>query len=235
MWSYTYTGQTKREEDPYIRRVDFLGDIGADIRDRTTGSRRVLKKTERAPPATSKKEQQPQKNAATADPKPSSRYKFLLPLDFLSLNAHFFFAVALAGDFPITRRRQLQEVDLGDGTQMDFGTGYASSSAGQKERRRDAQVMRNAGEDCTACQSRRRQGVNDRTAAQHTQGHHNGSAGGDGTAGTCTAFAFLYFTHLLLITISPIHSVLCSQLGCLAVLLSSCCNPLSRAPPGGHG
>ena len=61
MWSYTYTGQTKREEDPYIRRVDFLGDIGADIRDRTTGSRRVLKKTERAPPATSKKEQQPQK------------------------------------------------------------------------------------------------------------------------------------------------------------------------------
>lgn len=30
---------------------------------------------------------------------------------------------------------------MGDGTQMDFGTGYASSSAGQKERRRDAGVM----------------------------------------------------------------------------------------------
>jgi hypothetical protein len=35
------------------------------------------------------------------------------------------------------------------------------------------------------------------TAVQHTQGHHNGSAGGDGTAGTCIAFAFVYFTHLL--------------------------------------
>jgi hypothetical protein len=48
---------------------------------------------------------------------------------------------ALAGGCPITRRKQLQEIDLGDGTQMDFGTGYASSSAGQKERRRDADVM----------------------------------------------------------------------------------------------
>jgi hypothetical protein len=45
------------------------------------------------------------------------------------------------GDCPLTRRRQLQEIDLGDGTQMDFGAGYASSSAGQKERRRDAGVM----------------------------------------------------------------------------------------------
>jgi hypothetical protein len=31
----------------------------------------------------------------------------------------------------------------------------------------------------------------------HKQGYHNGSAGGDGTAGTCTSFAFVYFTHLL--------------------------------------
>jgi hypothetical protein len=37
-------------------------------------------------------------NAAAADPKPSSRYKFLLSLAFLSLGAHFFFAVALARD-----------------------------------------------------------------------------------------------------------------------------------------
>jgi hypothetical protein len=62
-------------------------------------------------------------------------------LAFLSLNAPFFFAVALAGGCPITRRKQLQEIDLGEGTQMDFGTGYASSSVGQKERRRDAGVM----------------------------------------------------------------------------------------------
>jgi hypothetical protein len=56
------------------------------------------------------------------------------------LNALFFFAVALAGDCPITRRKQLQEIDLIDGTYIDFGTGYASSSAGQKERRLDAGV-----------------------------------------------------------------------------------------------
>ena len=84
---------------------------------------------------------QQQQTQLAADPKPSSRYKFLLSLVFLSLNAPFFFAVVLAGDCPITRRRQLQKIDLGDDTQMDFGTGYATSSAGQKERSRDAQVM----------------------------------------------------------------------------------------------
>ena len=53
-------GEAEWEEDPYahIRRVDLPGDLGAGIRDRSTGSRRILKKTERAPPATSKKEQQ---------------------------------------------------------------------------------------------------------------------------------------------------------------------------------
>jgi hypothetical protein len=53
-------GEAEREESPYahIRRVDLPGDLGAGIRDRSTRSRRVLKKTERAPPATRKKEQQ---------------------------------------------------------------------------------------------------------------------------------------------------------------------------------
>jgi hypothetical protein len=57
----------------------------------------------------------------------------------------------------------------------------------------------------------------DSTAAQHTQGHHNGSAGsaqvgGDGTAGTCIAFAFLYFTHLL-----PLPSVSLTLFGVFGV------------------
>ena len=52
-------GEAEWEEDPYahIRRVDLPGDLGAEIRDRSTGSR-YKKKTMRAPPATSKKEQQ---------------------------------------------------------------------------------------------------------------------------------------------------------------------------------
>ena len=57
---YEEEGEAEREEDPYahIRRVGLPGDLGVEIRDHTTGSRRVSKKTERAPPATSKKEQQ---------------------------------------------------------------------------------------------------------------------------------------------------------------------------------
>ena len=52
-------GEAEWEEDPYahIRRVDLPGELGAEIRDRSTGSR-YKKKTMRAPPATSKKEQQ---------------------------------------------------------------------------------------------------------------------------------------------------------------------------------
>jgi len=52
-------GEAEWEEDPYahIRRVDLPGDLGAEIRDRSTGSR-YKKKPMRAPPATSKKEQQ---------------------------------------------------------------------------------------------------------------------------------------------------------------------------------
>ena len=52
-------GEAEWEEDPYahIRRVDLPGDLGAGIRDHASGSRHK-KKTMRAPPATSKKEQQ---------------------------------------------------------------------------------------------------------------------------------------------------------------------------------
>jgi hypothetical protein len=71
---------------------------------------------------------------------------------------------------------------------MDFGTGYATSSAGQKERSRDAQVMQ---EEITehvdhdaVKQAAADTGVHDSTAAQHTQEHHSGSADGEGTAGT---------------------------------------------------
>ena len=51
-------GEAEWEEDPYahIRQVD-LPDLGAGIRDHASGSR-YKKKTMRAPPATSKKEQQ---------------------------------------------------------------------------------------------------------------------------------------------------------------------------------
>jgi hypothetical protein len=62
------------------------------------------------------------------------RKKLLGNVAFLSLNAHFFFAVALAGDCPITRgasSKQLQGplvagtelIWLDGGTQMDFSTG----------------------------------------------------------------------------------------------------------------
>jgi hypothetical protein len=53
-------GETEREEDPYahIRRVDLPGDLGAEIRNRSTGSQYTKK--------TSKKEQQLRVQAVAA-------------------------------------------------------------------------------------------------------------------------------------------------------------------------